>query len=348
MITTDDLKYLIFDFCLTHIGKRILMVSVLISSMLFIPYALADAGCTATTSSGQISFGQVSSLNIRNSQQSASTKDMGLNCGGGILSLLSVTGKISAHITTSNTAVLKNQLGDSMPYSMYMTPDYQYQIQPNTTVDYYNGTILGLLGLGNSNSVSIPLYLRTNSGTFNLRAGTYTDTITVNWDWKVCKGVSILFICLGYSQGQATWVGHVSLNVQNDCMINAPDINFGSVPLTSSFNPVSQTISIYCTKGTSYSVGLSNGSNVSGNQRRLAYNGHYLNYEIYQGSTSNLRWGTSGSERRFSANADINPGVGSGSNSLIQGFIYQAIILPGQATPPAGTYTDRIILDISF
>jgi len=310
--------------------------------------SFADAGCKVTQPNGAILFGHISSLNMMGKEQTASTTDMGLNCGGGLLSLLAITGQINALISTANNAKLKDKNGNSVPYNMYSTPDYKNKIEPNSVVNYYNRTILGLLGLGNTNSVNIPLYLKIEPSNYNLAAGIYTDTITVNWDWDVCTGISIGIICLGRNKGKTTWVGNVSLVVENDCIVNAPDINFGAAPLTSSFNPITQTITIYCTKGTDYSVGLSNGANNNNNQRRLTFNQNYLNYEIYQGSTNKLRWGFNALERRFSTGADINPGSGSGTNATMQGFVYQAAILAGQATPPAGVYTDTIILDIAF
>lgn len=75
-----------------------------------------------------------------------------------------------------------------------------------------------------------------------------------------------------------------------DCMITAPDIDFGSSPLVAGFEPVSQVISLTCTKNSSFSIGLNDGLNASGGQRRMISSGHYLEYEIYKSSTME-RWG---------------------------------------------------------
>ncbi|WP_392562991.1 spore coat protein U domain-containing protein [Orbus sturtevantii] len=332
-----------------QLKRNILILLILFTSLLcYSRYSAAAPGCQVTQSVGQISFGNIPSLNMVNKRQTASATDIGLTCGGGLLSILANTDKINAVISTTNNATLKNSNGSSIPYAMYRTSNYENKIAPNSVFNYNNPVILGLLGLGNSNSINIPIYLKIDPATYNLAAGTYTDSITVNWDWDVCAGINALGICLGRSRGKSTWLGNVSLVVQNDCMVNAPDINFGSAPLSSSFNPVTQTITIYCTKGANYSVGLSNGANNSNTQRRLMFNSNYLNYEIYQGSTNKLRWGKSSGERRLSTGADINPGQGSGVSTSMQGFIYQAAILQGQATPPAGVYTDTVILDITF
>ncbi|MNP86149.1 hypothetical protein D3C76_1862130 [compost metagenome] len=52
------------------------------------------------------------------------------------------------------------------------------------------------------------------------------------------------------------------------------------------------------------------------------------------------------SARRASSDADINPGAGTGTGSQV--FNYNAKVYSDQATPPAGTYLDSVILDVQF
>ena len=53
-----------------------------------------------------------------------------------------------------------------------------------------------------------------------------------------------------------------------------------------------------------------------------------------------------GSARRASSTAEVNPGNGLGTGSQI--FNYNAKIYTDQATPPAGAYTDSVVLDVGF
>jgi spore coat protein U-like protein len=72
---------------------------------------------------------------------------------------------------------------------------------------------------------------------------------------------------------------------------------------------------------------------------------NFLAYDIFK-SAGTVRWGALPGARRASSDADINPGAGTGTGSQV--FNYNARIYPDQATPPAGTYVDNVILDVQF
>ncbi|MNP56856.1 Spore Coat Protein U domain protein [compost metagenome] len=95
-------------------------------------------------------------------------------------------------------------------------------------------------------------------------------------------------------------------------------------------------------------MGLSDGQNpVSvGGRRRMISSGNYLAYDIFK-SAGTTRWGSVGSARRASSDAEVNPGNGLGGTGS-QIFNYNAKIYTDQATPPAGTYLDSVVLDVGF
>lgn len=302
------------------------------------------AKCDVVTANGDLIFNNVSSINIRTTTYNTSNPNVGLNCTGGLLGLLA-SDKINLRVTSVNGLLLKNDKGDTLPYKLFADPNAQYAILLNTTYSYNNVTLLQLLGLG-GNSVKFPLYLRTVPGAYNVSAGEYTDTITLNWDWDVCE--IALVTCLGLrSKGNKPWTGTVKLKILNDCMINIPDVNFGSAPLASAFPSITQSISLACTKGSNYLVALDYGKNAVGTQRRMKNGSSYLNYNIYQGGSGTVPWGLN-DERRSSATADVNPGPGTGSNNNTQGFIFRTVVSPVQNTPPAGNYTDSVIIYLDF
>ncbi|NIF03806.1 hypothetical protein F3J38_27875, partial [Pantoea sp. Acro-805] len=101
-----------------------------------------------------------------------------------------------------------------------------------------------------------------------------------------------------------------------------------------------------CTKGSAYTVGLDDGQNVSGGRRRMKSSaGNFLAYDIFK-SAGAVRWGSVGTARRASSDADVNPGNGTGTGSQL--FNYNAKVYTDQATPPAAGYTDGVILDVQF
>nr|WP_257970544.1 spore coat protein U domain-containing protein [Vibrio parahaemolyticus] len=203
--------------------------------------------------------------------------------------------------------------------------------------------LLDLLGLF-GDQVEFPLYARTGAGS-NLSAGTYTDQITASWTWNYCSGVGLPGVCIIWTDGSAQSTITVELEVTPDCMITAPDIDFGSSPLVAGFDPVSQVISLTCTKNSSFTIGLNDGVNASGGQRRMASDGNYLEYEIYK-SSSTERWGSAGAERREQSDVDTGDAIPDGITP--QNYNYRAQIMTSQTTPPAGTYTDSIIVDVQF
>lgn len=80
--------------------------------------------------------------------------------------------------------------------------------------------------------------------------------------------------------------------------------------MVAGFGTVNQGINVSCTKGSSYTVGLDDGQNVSAGRRRMkSAANNYLAYDIFK-SAGTVRWGATGVARRSSADADVNPGVG--------------------------------------
>ena len=327
--------------------KKLRFFLALLSALLLPAIAGAAPGCQTSTGTSTATFGAKTSIDVNSSTQNTSISNAGLQCGGSLLTVLGAPGYINAVISTVNGSKLTNAAGDTIPYQIFADPTYTYPITPGTALNYYNSTLLNLLGLLGSNNAPLPMYFRTVTGALNLSSGTYTDKITINWSWSICTLIGIGNLCIGpVSSGTTSNTVTLSLRIDNDCIVMAPDISFGTAPLVDAFSHVTQTISLQCTKGTSYTVKLSDGSNATGGQRRMANGSNYINYEIYQGAGSTARWGSTSGQTRTSGSADVSPGAGTGNST--QGFVYTSKILQGQTTPPAGTYTDTIVIGVDF
>ncbi len=135
------------------------------------------------------------------------------------------------------------------------------------------------------------------------------------------------------------------MTVAKDCAISAPQLDFGKAAFTSSFDPVTQSISIRCSKDATYTVGLDDGMHFSSN-RRLVNGANSIGYEIYYPATSATRWGKVGAERVSSSQATANAGLYTGSTSQL--YTYKAQIFPSQPTPPPGIYIDTLTVDVQF
>jgi spore coat protein U-like protein len=294
-----------------------------------------------------VAFGSVSSIAVSTTVQSSSTLNAGLSCTGSLLSLLASNDHFWATVTSTQSGLL-GPGGDVIGYTLYANNSTSYPITRGTAFDFARNGIIDALGLLNGTvPKTVPLYLRTTIGS-NVAAGVYTESLSILWSWNYCSGLGAGSLCLGRDIGSGTATLIVNLTVANDCTITAPNIAFGSAPVISAFTPVTgQTINLACTKGSVYTVGLSDGQNAAsvGGRRRMISGSNHLAYDIFK-SAGTTRWGSAGSERRASSDAEINPGNGLGTGSQI--FNYNAKIYTDQSTPPAGTYLDNVVLDVGF
>lgn len=316
----------------------------LLCSLLLLPAGSAWALCSSVVTQ-PAGFGTVNSTLVRTTVQNASSTNSGLQCTGSLLSLLSSTDHFYATITSS-TSGLVGPTGDVIPYTLYADNSTSYPITRGVAFDFARNGILDLLGLLNGTTPkSVPLYMRTQVGS-NVAAGLYQETLTIAWSWDYCSGIGIGNLCVGRDVGSGSRTLNVSLTVSNDCQITTPNISFGSAPVVAGFGTVSQSVNLSCTKGSAYTVGLNDGENVSGGRRRMKSTaGNYLAYDIFK-SAGTVRWGSLTTARRSSSDADVNPGNGTGTGSQV--FNYNAKVYTDQATPPAASYLDNVILDVQF
>lgn len=309
--------------------------------------AQARAQCSVVQPTN-IAFGSVASTLVNTTVQSSSTTNAGLRCSGSLLTLLRSDDFFKLTLTSvGGTTGMVGPTGDVINYTIYGDNTTSYPITRGQPFDFARYGILEALGiLGNTVPSTVPLYVRTLTGS-NVAAGTYTETFTVFWNWDYCWGIGVGGLCLGRQTSSGTTSMTVSLTVTADCQITTPTINFGTAPVVSGFSTVSQSVSLSCTKGSAYTVGLNDGLYVSGGRRRMksTTSTNYLAYDIFK-SAGAVRWGSLTTARRASSDADINPGNGTGTGSQV--FNYNAKVYTDQATPPAGAYQDSVILDVAF
>ncbi|MGS7251790.1 spore coat protein U domain-containing protein [Pseudomonas sp. SK] len=315
----------------------------LLASALLLAVGSAWAQCTSVVTA-PAAFGSLNSTQVRSTVQMASSSNSGLQCSGSVLSVLSSTDSFKIKITAT-TSGLVGPTGDVIPYTLYADATTSYPITRGTSFEYRTTGILDVLGLLNGTPKNVPLYMRTQVGS-NVAAGAYQETLNVEWTWDYCAGIGAGGFCIGRDTGSGSKPLTVSLTVTNDCQITTPDISFASAPVVAGFGTVSQNLSVSCTKGSTYTVGLDDGQNVANGRRRMKSSANgYLAYDIFK-SAGAQRWGSVGAARRASSDADVNPGAGTGTGSQV--FNYNARVYTDQATPPAGSYADSVILDVQF
>ncbi|MBU1376917.1 MAG: spore coat U domain-containing protein [Alphaproteobacteria bacterium] len=139
----------------------------------------------------------------------------------------------------------------------------------------------------------------------------------------------------------ATGTLTVQATVSDACSVADSTLTFGAVnPNSGVIIPVTTNINVTCTLGTSFSVGLGDGSNVSGGNRRLrrGATSDYLRYELYKDLLMTARFGDTGSSDRAAG-----LGLGIAATPVL---VYGAI--PSSQTAASGSYADSVQITLYY
>lgn len=130
----------------------------------------------------------------------------------------------------------------------------------------------------------------------------------------------------------------VSANVATVCALGVTPLAFGAVALTGA-TPGEATVSVTCTSGGAYTVGVGNGLHNVAAQRNLVSGANILAYDMFQDSARGTRWGDAG--------AGLVSGTGSGalqSLTIFGAVTTGQILVSGNGTP----YTDTVLVTLTY
>ncbi len=301
-----------------------------------------------------LSLGSRTSFEARIPESMAGSGAGGLACTG-------IAGLLSFQYIYVSVETLEGKLhhqsgdGDAIPFTLAVSPGGA-PLQANTTSS--NLAPGGLLSFGGANG-DVTVFLGLGAAG-NIRAGVYTGTVLLRWHYATCSNISVLNVCLGSWSaspgisapcilGACTLntnslpgagspiVLTISLVVTPDCRFTATDIDFGSAPFADAFGSVIGQVGVTCTRGETYSVGLSNGIHHSGTRRQMASGMERLQYDVFR--PGGMIWNATDS--RFEQPV---PAIGD----IDQLFPFEARIYADQPTPPVGSYADTLIVDVEF
>ncbi len=138
-------------------------------------------------------------------------------------------------------------------------------------------------------------------------------------------------------------VAHPSFRVrarnEASCAVSATDLDFGTTGLLNTAVDAANTISVRCTSGVEYQIGLSGGDAGASDpaQRKMSNGPHEVRYGIYSNAARTQGWGDVLNDNTVSA-----LGNGSWQNHTAYGRV------PPQPTPPPGTYADTIVVTVTY
>lgn len=135
----------------------------------------------------------------------------------------------------------------------------------------------------------------------------------------------------------------ISANVAANCTISQGNgLSFGDY--TGSQLQTTGSLSVTCTSGTTYTIGLSQGSGPSTSNRKLRQNvsqsPSFLEYALYYDSGMTQNWGDV---------TDSSPNLYSGTgNGQAQSVTAYGVVAAGQSGLGTGSYSDTLTATITY
>jgi spore coat protein U-like protein len=202
-------------------------------------------------------------------------------------------------------------------------------------------TINVTLNSAGTGTVNTTMYGRVFSGQTALPAGTYLSQFS-GTNTQVAYAYSTVGNCAAIGLTNSTAVPFtVQAGYGGACSVSATNLDFGSKGVLDTVTDATNSVSVTCTSGTSYSVSLSGGDfNATDPTQRLmsdAADTEFIKYGIYRDAARSQPWGST---------IGTNTASGTGSGSAQSYTAYGRV--PVQATPSAQTYTDTIIVTVTY
>lgn len=134
----------------------------------------------------------------------------------------------------------------------------------------------------------------------------------------------------------------VSASVASVCLISNGTLAFGSYdPTSGSVLNGSTTVTLTCTLGTAYNIGLNAGAGSGATVllRKLTSGGNTLSYRLFRDASRTLNWGNT-------PTTDTLDGTSSASSLTNTITIYGQI--PASEAVPTGSYSDTVAITVTY
>jgi len=200
-----------------------------------------------------------------------------------------------------------------------------YQMFSNSarTTNWGNSSSTGwVAGTGTGGAQVYTIYAQIPAGATGALE-TYTDSPTAS-----ISGTGITTATAQFS---------VTATIVKDCTVSATNLAFGNY--TGAVNNSTSTVSVTCTNGTTYTVGLSPGlaTGATVTNRSMQNGSALLHYGLYSNSGHTTNWGNTSA---------TNWVTGTGSGSAQTHTVYGQIPAAQYVTP--GSYTDTITVSVAY
>lgn len=316
------------------------MLRLILLTLTFITLATAQAfaqSCSFSVTS--VNFGNVDTLA---GAAVDTTGTVNISCDGGVLGAnfrICLNLNAGSGGATSGTRHLRNVANAALNYGLFQdaarsTPWGSVEQTALGTPVAVNLTAPAL----GSASTTRTIYARVLANQQSTATGSYTSAFSgthVRFNYRTYTTTPQA--CTSVTQNPTRPSFNVQANVIPNCRVTAQNINFGNQGVLDSNVDAAGGLVVTCTPGTAYNVGLNNGLSGTGpTARRMTLGGQAVVYGLYKDTTRSQPWGNSGAERV--------PGTGSGATQSLP--VYGRV--PPQQTPTPGTYTDTVVVTVTY
>jgi spore coat protein U-like protein len=200
---------------------------------------------------------------------------------------------------------------------------------------------------GNIVNQTITIYGQVLSGQTTVNPGSYSETmggVGIYTDIQYGSLDNGPSCPTGSSTSNASFT--VTATVIPACTVSATTLDFGSTSSLASAVNSTATITAKCDNTLAYSIGLDNGQNAIASQRYLsAGTGTNIKYNLYTNSGYSDAWTTTTANTSCtggSSTCALGTGTGSNQNYTVYGQV------PAQTKPGSGTYTDTVVVTVTY
>jgi spore coat protein U-like protein len=168
--------------------------------------------------------------------------------------------------------------------------------------------------------------------------GAYSSAFTggdvrVNWGTYTLIPPS----CSSLTQNPSSPSFAIQSFVDRTCSVSAQNLDFGRHGLLKNRIDAASQLAVSCTSGLPFAISLNGGlTNAAPAERKMTNGTHAITYGLFRDSARSQPWG--------SATGLLAAGTGSG---IVQNLTVYGRV-PVQTTPPAGTYSDTVVVTVTY
>lgn len=303
-----------------------------------VPQAASAQTCSFNVS--DMDFGNVDTLG---GGAVSTTATIDIECGGA-LALTSVQICLDLNAgsggATGGERHMRNAGNDPLDYVLYQDPAHLVPWGSSSTPSLGTARVVELLlpALFGTTSTSVTIYGEVSAGQQTAVPGSFNSLFAgIEAEFKYDFDFVLPLGDCSDADDTANPSFSVLADVSENCEVVAGDIAFGTHGVLDTNIDAVGAIDVTCTPGTDFGVGLDGGlAGAPPDQRLLTQGAQTVTYGLFKNPARDQVWGNAGGETV----------TGTGTGGLVPLTVYGRVF--AQSTPPPGTYTDMVVVTVTY